>query len=78
MRRSVVLADVRLELDDPALAAADGASASADGRLADEARPQQPPGRLERRPAEELAQIAQLMMTWNDLSESGTSRPKTP
>ena len=78
VRRPVLLADVRLELDDPALAAVDRAFASVAGPLADQTRPQQPAGRRERRPAEELAQIAQLVMTWNDLSESGTSRPKTP
>lgn len=75
MRREIVLADVRLELDDPRDPRSAGPVAVG---LPDEKGAEQPFSRLEGRPAEELAKVAQLVATWKALSDSGTSSPNTP
>jgi hypothetical protein len=72
MGRPVILADVGLDLDDPA----DAAAADALG-VPNEVDPQQGPGRLEGRPGKDLPEIAQFNTTWTDFSVFGTSRPKT-
>jgi hypothetical protein len=54
MRGPIVLADVRLDLDDPADASRDS------GGVADEAQADERRGDVERRPAEELPEAAQL------------------
>jgi len=56
VRCPVVLADVRLDLDDPPDASSGVAI------VADQPRPDQPRRDLESRPAEELAQVAQLLI----------------
>jgi len=58
MRCEIVLADVRLDLDDPPDATAGVAVAV----VADQPRPDQRGRDLEGRPAEESAQVAQLLI----------------
>jgi hypothetical protein len=55
VRREIVLADVRLDLDDPA-------DAAAAALVADQSRSDQRRRDLEGRPAEESAQVAQLLI----------------
>jgi hypothetical protein len=58
VRREVVLADVRLDLDDPP----DTSGGATAGLITDQPRPDQRGRDLEGRPAEESAQVAQLLI----------------
>jgi hypothetical protein len=75
VRCEVILADVRLEVDDPRDPRPAGPVAVG---LPDEKGAEQPFSGLEGRPGEELAKVAQLVATWKALSDSGTSSPNTP